>query len=128
MDARAMWGAGRRSTPFEPNVSMDVVEVWRDDRDLLWRWRYRGHDGTELVANRAHPSRESAVEAAGLAYPGVLIRDRPGPPPRATHRLRAAAVLLLVLLVGASAGVGLLLLAMLAAAVAAVRARSRGRA
>ena len=48
----------------EGDAELDVVEVWRDDRDLLWRWRYLGHDGTDLLAHRSFPTREAAVEAA----------------------------------------------------------------
>jgi hypothetical protein len=108
--------------PFEPNLSLDVVEVWRDDRDLLWRWRYRGQDGTELMANRSYPTRDAAVASAGVAYPGLLIRDRPEPPARPAHRLRKALVLLVVMLVVAVAGIGLILVAAVLRTAVAIRA------
>jgi hypothetical protein len=52
-----------------------VIEV-RRGRDGLWRWRYVARrDGRVQVlpSNKAYQSLAEAVEAAGIAYPGVPI-------------------------------------------------------
>ncbi len=124
--AESRWDLpARHDVPFEPSLALDVVEVWRDDRDLLWRWRYRGHDGTDLMAHRTFATRASAVEAAGIAYPGILIRDRPEPPARPSHRVRWAIVALAAMVAITTAGIGLLLVAAVVAAATAVRAAQR---
>jgi len=127
MDATSTWDGGIQPLPFHPNATSDAVEVWRDDRDLLWRWHYRGHDGTDLMGNRSYPSREAAVEAAEGAYPGVLIRHRPQPPARPSHRVRTVLIVLAVLLVVLTAGVGLLVAASFLGTAVALRARQRRR-
>ncbi|MEO3777645.1 cytochrome bc complex cytochrome b subunit [Micromonospora sp. B11E3] len=56
------------------------VELWPEG--ALWRWRYRDDTGqVTLTSNRAVTSREEAVGAARLAYPGVDRAVVPGPPP-----------------------------------------------
>ena len=106
-------------------MTNDLIEVWRDDRDLLWRWRYLGHDGTDLLAHRSFPTREAAVEAAGIAYPGVPIRDRPEAPPGPAHPVRTAMIILAVLVVLATAGIALLVFAAVFGTAVAVRGRQR---
>jgi hypothetical protein len=128
MTAQSRWDLPvEHDVRFEPNVTLDVVEVWRDGRDLLWRWRYRGHDGTDLMAHRSFPTRESAVEAAGVAYPGVMIRDRVEAPKRPSHPARTAVVVLVVLAVVATGGLALLAVGALLGATVAVRAARRNR-
>lgn len=98
-ETRSTWSVpGGGAVPFEPKASLEIVEVWRDRLDGLWRWRYRGEDGPELPSNRAYPDEAQALDAAGIAYPGVLIRvledDATTPPVSARRRWMIAALLL----------------------------------
>jgi hypothetical protein len=60
--------------------SGERIEVWQE-RDGLWRWRYRNDDGVDLLSNESHLSREETVHSASVAYPGVPVDDRPPGPP-----------------------------------------------
>jgi ubiquinol-cytochrome c reductase cytochrome b subunit len=50
-----------------------TVELWRNP-DGTWRWRWCG-PGEDLTSNEAYQSRDEAVSAARVAYPGVPIRQ-----------------------------------------------------
>lgn len=57
------------------------IELWRDSGGL-WRWAYvSGHpddgDGLALPANEPALTREDALAAARLAYPGLPVTDPP---------------------------------------------------
>jgi hypothetical protein len=52
------------------------AEVWEEE-DGHWRWRYRDDEGVDLLSNESHLSRDEAIHAASLAYPGVRIDVRP---------------------------------------------------
>ena len=54
------------------------VEVWRE-QDGFWRWRYRNDEGVDLLSNESHITRDRAVHAASLAYPGVPVVERVDP-------------------------------------------------
>jgi hypothetical protein len=89
------------------------VEVWQE-QDALWRWRYRDDEGVDLLSNEGHLTREDAIHAASVAYPGVRVevqrspegRDRTGPPFAAA----LGKALLFVLLVAAAIPLGVVLL------------------
>jgi hypothetical protein len=51
-----------------------AIEVWQE-RGGFWRWRYRDDDGVDLLSNENHVSRDRAVHAASLAYPGVPVTE-----------------------------------------------------
>ena len=55
-----------------------AIEVWQE-RDGFWRWRYRDDDGVDLLSNEGHGSRDGAVHAASLAYPGVPVTEHADP-------------------------------------------------
>lgn len=59
------------------------IEVW-EVAPGAWRWRYllgepESEEGLALASNASEASREAAVAAAELAYPGVPIDVRTGP-------------------------------------------------
>jgi ubiquinol-cytochrome c reductase cytochrome b subunit len=62
------------------------VEVWEEE-DGLWRWRYRDDEGVDLLSNESHLTRDEAIHAASVAYPGVPVRVKP--PARAGARRRS---------------------------------------
>lgn len=77
----------------EPEQSGPRVEVW-EEAPGAWRWRYvvgePGSDdgeGLELASTIPEPSRDAAVAAAELAYPGLPVRVQTG----ALTRARLAA-------------------------------------
>jgi hypothetical protein len=55
-----------------------MIEVWQEP-DGFWRWRYRDDEGVDLLSNESHGSRDRAVHAASLAYPGVPVTDHTDP-------------------------------------------------
>ena len=71
------------------------LEVWQDPGGL-WRWAYVQGDpasddgGLELPASEPALTRDEALAAARLAYPGVPVTDpaddRAGPPAAAERR------------------------------------------
>jgi hypothetical protein len=91
---------------------MSVVEVWREP-SRFWRWRYleppgEGSSAVELLSNEVYDRRETAVDAAMTAYPGVAVRELGTPPggaaeqaPRA-GRMRSRSRLLALLGVAAA--------------------------
>jgi hypothetical protein len=118
-------GAGR-----DAGVAQDVVEVWLDDADRLWRWRFLGRDGTTLLSNRSFPTHEEAATAASVAYPGVPVRERPAPGTRRPRGRRPAWLIgLVVVATILTAGLAMVVIAAVAAAALAaklVRSRVRG--
>jgi hypothetical protein len=46
---------------------MSTVEVF-EERDGRWRWEYRDED-VDLKSNRTYGDRDSAMQAARVAYP-----------------------------------------------------------
>ncbi len=115
-------GTGR-DTHFAPDVTRDRVEVWLDDEDRLWRWRFVGHDGTTLMANRSSPTRDEAMAAARVAYPGVPVREQATPPSPSRRRRRGRAWLVGLLVAASVLTAGLVLVVLAAVAVAAVAAK-----
>lgn len=81
------------------------VEVWQDDGGL-WRWRYRDDEGVDLLGNESHLTREEAVHAASVAYPGVRI-EGPGEPRGRGGRSLAGRIALLLLAVVVAIPVGI---------------------
>jgi ubiquinol-cytochrome c reductase cytochrome b subunit len=89
-------------------VRDQVIELWRNPDDT-WRWRWSGPDGS-LTSNEAYLSRDEAVTAARVAYPGVPVRQdeppegavlpSPRQKPRPRTRLVAAAVWVALFLLG----------------------------
>lgn len=68
-------------TPAERPGS-EHVELWQDPGGL-WRWAYvSGHpedgEGLELPASEPVLTRDDALAAARLAYPGLPVTDPPG--------------------------------------------------
>ncbi|MFN2590284.1 MAG: hypothetical protein ABR518_05910, partial [Actinomycetota bacterium] len=55
-----------------------LIEVWRQP-DGFWRWRYRDDGGVDLLSNTSHISKDEAVHAASVAYPGVPMIERHPP-------------------------------------------------
>jgi ubiquinol-cytochrome c reductase cytochrome b subunit len=95
----------------EPEVGPirdQVIDLWRNPDDT-WRWRWRGPEAM-LTSNEAYLSRDEAVAAARVAYPGVPVQqDKPPegavlPAPRhkpgLRTRLAAAAVWVTLFLLG----------------------------
>jgi len=117
---------------------MRIVEVWRDDDELLWRWAYRdsegsGHrdgrgngggdgdgDAVEIRGNRGYPEQEQAVHAAGMAYPGVPMRviEPEVPMARRTGTVRSLLGVAVVLLVLTGVGIVGVLVGLVVAAAA----------
>jgi hypothetical protein len=53
------------------------IEVWREPSGF-WRWRYLDAEHpTELLSSRGYESRDEAMAAARLAYPGVPMASTP---------------------------------------------------
>lgn len=74
--------------------------MWQDD-DGDWTWAYVEPDAElEFRSNDSFTSKGAALEAVGLAYPGVEVWG-PGPPekdtPEKVDRKRETLLLLLVL-------------------------------
>ena len=77
----------------------EVIEVW-EDRDLFWRWWYRASgDGTKIPSARNYETREAAMEAARLSYPGLPIRQLEAPWRGTSGSAAVGRFLLVVLLV-----------------------------
>jgi ubiquinol-cytochrome c reductase cytochrome b subunit len=58
----------------EPVLPQDqLIRLWCNP-DATWRWRWSG-PGAELTSNEAYLSRDEAVEAARVAYPGVPVQQ-----------------------------------------------------
>ncbi|SIM82869.1 cytochrome b [Micromonospora cremea] len=72
-------GEGEPETPA-PDRPGERIELWPEGD--LWHWRYRD-EARHLVigGNRALRSKEEAISASRLAYPGVDRVVVPGPPP-----------------------------------------------
>ncbi len=78
----------------EGSADTPRLEVWRQNKSA-WSWRYvtllETGEVLELPANEPESSREEAVHAARLAYPGVTLEvldeaAAPGPTARAERR------------------------------------------
>jgi quinol---cytochrome-c reductase cytochrome b subunit len=52
------------------------IDLWRNP-DGTWRWRWTG--GEDLFSNEAYESRDEALQAARVAFPGVPV-DQTDPP------------------------------------------------
>jgi hypothetical protein len=79
------------------------AEVWRqDDRHWRWAWFDSEADGEPLVSTYTFSSHEEAEEDAETAYPGAVIRFRPGSEPK--RKRRAASKWLVLALVAAGIG------------------------
>jgi hypothetical protein len=93
------------------------IELWQDPGGM-WRWawvsgRPEDGDGLELPASEPVPTREEALAAARLAYPGLPVTDPPAgrhpAPDERSPDLRSRRwpwVLATVGLTGALAGLG----------------------
>jgi hypothetical protein len=90
----------------------EAIELWTDGTGG-WRWQYMNPGvGVVLPSNRGYETRERALAAIRLAYPGVPVLERD---PNAGHRsprgmgpgvavLSVAAVVLVVTAVAAVTG------------------------
>ncbi|MER7006426.1 hypothetical protein ABT297_25775 [Dactylosporangium sp. NPDC000555] len=100
LTARDMKAAATGAHPaaIEPEGRDELARMWRNPDDT-WRWQRSGLDQRgeceTLMSNEVFETRDAALEAAGTAYPGVLVRQgrgtrRAGPatpvaPTRAAH-------------------------------------------